>query len=306
MLITGDSGLLGANLAFLWRDAYAITGISRGKIRIQGTDHISVDLTDFEKTADAVADVDPEIIVHTAAMANVDECERCPEKSRLVNTETTEMLVRAAAKRGARFIYISTDSFYQNNDGSLCDERHPVTPGNVYAESKLAGESPVLAYENGLVLRTNFYGYNLQPKMSLGEWILDGLRSGKQLNMFTDVRFSPILVNDLADVTQTAADKGLTGLFNAGGSEGISKYDFAIKIRETFDIQTGIIAPCSVRDFPFEARRSTDMAMDSSKLEKAAGVKMPAVLDGIRRFKRLEDVKYKEKIGASAETVNIE
>src|SRR5512136_387409 len=95
---------------------------------------------------------------------------------------------------GSSMTYISTDAVYRGSDGNY-DEGSPADPVNVYGRSKLAGENAVReVLGDPLILRTNIFGWNLQPKHSIAEWFLSGLEAGKRVPGFTDVLFSPLLV----------------------------------------------------------------------------------------------------------------
>jgi dTDP-4-dehydrorhamnose reductase len=284
ILITGDTGLLGANLCFLWRKQYDIIGVSRGNKTICGIRHISLDLLDTDKARGLIQAELPDIIVHTAALVSVEECEKSQEKAALFNTEMVKNIVNYAKEIGAYFIHISTDAFYEGKNGELCDENNSINLNNTYIRTKYKGEQYALAYDKTLCLRTNIFGCNFQEKLSFSEWILHELKKGNEITMFTDVLFSPIFVNDLAAIISQAISNRSTGLYNAGGTGCISKHDFAVYLKEQARIATGKITPISVKDFSFTAWRSSNMSMDSSKIQREISVEIPNIEQGIMNY----------------------
>lgn len=300
ILITGDSGLLGANLAYLYRDSYEVIGISRGDLHISNTEHFSLDMTNSAELSLLVHHTNPDAIIHTAAMTSVDGCEEHPELARKINTHATEILAQSAKALDIPIVYISTDAFYEGLPGEQCSETHPLTPNSVYAHTKLLGESPVLQYHKGTVLRTNIYGFNLQQKHSFGEWVLHGLLENRVLTMFSDLFFSPILVNDLAEMILNILHIHLAGLYNLGGSGAVTKYEFAERLKTVFQLQTGRLQASSVKDFPFVAWRSSNMAMQSDKICNALQVRLPSPFQSIENFYELAQQGYPEKLKEAA------
>jgi dTDP-4-dehydrorhamnose reductase len=296
VVITGDTGLLGANLCCLWRGKYDLVGISRGKNGVAGVRHDSIDMTNFVALQSFIRKERPDVVVHTAAMVSVDGCEKNMRKATIINSNTPMVITELSEEIGAYLIHISTDAFYQGSDGELCDESHPPTPGSAYAKTKLDGEKYVSQYDSALSLRTNIYGFNFQSKTSLAEWILYSLMKDETLKMFTDVIYSPILVNDLADIIQSCIEHKLKGVYNAGGSGAISKYGFATRLKEKAEMRSGSVIESSVKDMNFAAWRSTNMAMDSSKLERTLSVKTPPIDAGISRFCELYNAGYPQKL----------
>ena len=157
-------------------------------------------------------------------------------------------------------------------------------PLNVYGKTKLAGEACVLKYPQNLVFRTNIYGINIQKKQSFGEWIYYSLVEGKTLNLFTDIDFSPILVNELAELIYRACEKELCGLYHACGTGCITKYDFGIKLKDFFKIETGRIHKATSDSAHFKAQRSKHMGMSNNKLCNALNVEISTPQESIEKF----------------------
>jgi dTDP-4-dehydrorhamnose reductase len=289
VLITGAAGLLGANLALQYRSSgLDVVATDLGRLpAIDGVQTVVCDLLEAGAAAKLIEERHPDCVIHCAALTNVDQCEADPGLALRVNAGISGNLAAVAARAGARFVYISTDSVFDGSRGGYT-EADPVAPLNSYAKSKLAGERAVLeASPEALTLRTNIYGWNMQAKSSLAEWILARLESALETPGFLDVVFCPILVNDLADVILQAAGRGLSGCFHATGSEACSKYEFAVRIAEVFECDRALIRPASIDDSPLKAPRPKNTSLVVSRIEGALDRKMPGLDDGLQRFKAL-------------------
>jgi dTDP-4-dehydrorhamnose reductase len=288
VLIAGASGLLGSNLAMDYSSEYrVIASYYQNKIDIEGCSCLKLDFT-----SEVVLGVKPNVIINCIALTNVDECERDPKKARLVNVETTKNIVKLAKRCSSYLVHISTDSVFDGKKGKY-KETSRTNPINVYADTKL--ESEKIA-KGTCIVRTNIYGWNLLDKMSLAEWILDNLENGKEMNGFTDVYFTPILVNNLGLVIRKLIEKRYKGVLHVAGSQRTSKYNFAVKIAEVFGLDKKLIKKWSVDDFEFDARRPKSVDLDVGKAEKLLKTKIFNVKEGLLEFKRLRDSGYVEKL----------
>ena len=180
-------------------------------------------------------------------------------------------------------IYISTDSVYEGTKGRYSEE-DAARPLNVYGRTKWEGEKPVLDRPGGLVLRTNLFGWNIQDKKSLGEWILGELAAGRSIGGFRDAVFSTIYTMELARVIDVAIRRKLSGLYNCGSSDSCSKYEFALKIADRFGFDRRLIRPISIDDFEFRARRGKDLSFSTKKIEAALEYRMPTIDQSVDAF----------------------
>lgn len=302
ILITGASGLLGANLVLTGSRAGRRMGavIHAHPIRLAGVPSVQLDLTDDAAVRAAIADLRPAAIIHCAAQTNVDEAELNPTHAERLNIGASATIAAAAHQVGARFVYVSTDTVF---DGTrrFNTEDDPVNPLNVYGRTKLAGECEAARHNpNAIIARTNMYGWNAQSKQSLAEWILDRLERGETVPGFTDVYFCPILVNDLSDILFEMLDRDLHGVYHVVGAERISKHDFAIRVARSFGLDESLVIPRSVGDAALPARRTHDLSLSTDRAVKALGRAMPAVDEGLSRFALLRDNGYRAALKAMA------
>jgi dTDP-4-dehydrorhamnose reductase len=202
MLITGVSGLLGNNLAHYFRDKYDILGLySSHPVTIEGIDTARCELSHPGNIREILSEYNPEIIIHCASLTNIDECEGGRDAVNKINVMATGHIVEEVNDKDIKLIYISTDSVYEGIKGNYLEEDN-INPQNYYGLSKYEGELEVLRKENSLILRTNLFGWNIQNKKSLGEWILEKLTAKQKIDGFKDAYFSSIYTMELARIIQ--------------------------------------------------------------------------------------------------------
>ncbi len=178
-LVTGASGLLGLNFSLQFADRHDVVGIVH-RNRLMGVPFqvVQANLSEPGKTMDLLREFKPEVVLHCAAMANVDACEDDPEKAYRINAEVSGEMAGFCAQQGIRFVHISTDAVFDGRLGNYLEEDLP-NPINAYAETKLAAEHLVTAANpNAIIARVNFYGYSLFGRRSLGEFFVNHLAAG--------------------------------------------------------------------------------------------------------------------------------
>jgi dTDP-4-dehydrorhamnose reductase len=256
----------------------------------------AADLTDFSGVRALVSKLHPTGIIHCAAATSVDWCEDNSVETDRINVQASVHLSGLAAELNAKFIHISSDSVFDGSRGQYSETDEPY-PLNVYAESKLRAEREVMHVNpRAVVARVNIYGWNMQQKQSLAEWILTQLSSGKQVHGFTDVIFSPLLVNDLAEALLQMLDVELTGIYHVAGSEATSKFEFARTLARIFCADDGLVVPVRVSDANLRARRPCNTSLTTQKVQLALGMRMPGVEAGLHRYKSLQDGGYVQRL----------
>jgi dTDP-4-dehydrorhamnose reductase len=298
ILVTGASGLLGANFIQVaeahGEDLLALS--HETLLRLPRTRAVQADLTDRNAVDTLVSRYAPEWIVHCAALTNVDWCEDHRERAVLVNEAMSRNLARAAEKIGASMIYLSTDSVFDGEKGDY-RENDPPRPLNVYAETKLLGEYAVReATGRHLIVRTNIYGWNLQNKLSLAEWMLSRLEDAGSMPAFSDVFFTPVLVNDLSLILLRLMKKDCHGVFHAAGSERCSKYGFACILADVFHLDKSLIRPVSIAEAGLRAKRPRDTSLNCEKTTSILNLTPPGVRSGLVHFKQLRETGYVERL----------
>ena len=297
-LVTGASGFLGANFALIAALDHEVWASSHTRTFGQpGIRTVDADLREVEEVDRLVDRAGPEWVIHCAAATNVDWCQSHSQEASDLNVRMTGSLASAAQRNGASVVYISTDSVFDGQRGGYTEEDVPA-PCNVYAKTKLEGEKAALeACEKVLVLRTNFFGWSASGR-SLAEWVLGKLRLGEKVPGFEDVRFTPILVNDLVDLILTLALSNASGLYHAGGDRSLTKFEFARDLARRFGFDPSLVHASTIESAGMEAPRPRDTSLDSSKLGCVPDIGSPSYSEGVSRFAELGDSSHTSDLSA--------
>ncbi|MDY0277403.1 MAG: SDR family oxidoreductase [Acholeplasma sp.] len=291
--ITGIAGMLGSNLAYELKGRYFISGVDLIEFNMPDVNASIFDILDYEKLRFDIEQKKPDIIIHTAAYVDVDGCERNSDKAYLINVHLTLLISSICSDLGIKLIYISTDAVYADSN-ILSKEDDLIQPINVYGITKLMAEHHVLNI-NGLVIRTNIFGINYQNKQSFAEWIIKSLQEGKTIELFHDVLFSPILVNDLAEIINKIILKDLIGIYNVCSTGYISKHDFGVYLKEKFHIESGVIIKSSINNSNLLARRQKNMSMSNSKISSKLDIIIKTPKESIISFFKNYNANYFNK-----------
>lgn len=285
MLITGASGMLGNNLAFYFREKYNVIGLyHEHPVVISGVQTKKAEMFtgDFKEI---VISFNPDVLIHCVALSNVDVCELDHKSTDKLNVLGTRVVVDSLKDHGTKLLYISSDSVYSGGKGNFSED-DAVDPQNYYGLTKYQGELEALKHSNSMIVRTNFFGWNIQNKHGIAEWVLHELSNHREIRGFKDVCFSSIYTFDLAEMLDIAIDMDLTGIFNFGSSEPLSKYEFAIEIADRFGLNKSLIKAISIDDFDLKAKRGKNLSLNVDKLTKATNHKPPSIRESINNFHR--------------------
>jgi dTDP-4-dehydrorhamnose reductase len=296
VLITGASGLLGLNLALEAARKHTVFGVVNShSLRAETFTVIEADLLAPGAVEQVLAQSQPDWIVHCAALAIIDACERAPELAWRLNKELPEKLA-LAARGGARLLHVSTDAVFDGLRGDYTETDTP-NPLSVYAQTKLAGELAVeSANPEAIIARVNLFGWSLLGKRSLSEFFYNNLSAGTPVQGFTDIYFCPLLATHLGSLLLRMLAADLTGLYHAVSAACLTKYDFGVALADRFGLDAGLIAPVSVADSGLQAARSPYLTLRTDKLTAALGEPPPSWDAGLEELYQQHLAGYPDRL----------
>ncbi|MFD2571362.1 SDR family oxidoreductase [Spirosoma soli] len=267
ILLTGANGLLGQKLVGLLtqQSDVELTATARGDNRLPFSDgytYRSMDITDRQQVLDVVNEVRPDVVIHTAAMTDVDKSELQKEACWAQNVKAVEYIVEACRQTGAFLLHVSTDFIFDGSAGPY-DETAEANPVSFYGWSKYAAEKVVIHSGEGAapirwaIARTMLV-YGIAHDMSRSNiilWVKKSLEDGKNIKVVTDQWRSPTLAEDLAMGCYLIADKEAEGIFNISGKGVLTPYDMAIKTADYFGLDKSLITQADSSTFTQVARR---------------------------------------------------
>lgn len=288
ILVTGSNGLLGQKLIGLLSQEKGVELIATARKKlafplIKGK-FFPLDITNSENTESVILKTKPDVVINTAAMTQVDQCETEQEACWKNNVLAVENVVRACEKSGSHLIHISTDFIFDGTFGPL-DESAVPNPISFYGKSKLAGEEIVKQSKlHWAILRTVLV-FGVTKDMSRSNivlWVKKSLEEGKVINVVNDQWRTPTLAEDLAMGCYLAAVKKAKGIYNISGYEMMTPYDIAIKTAEYFGLDKSLINQTDSTKFKQPAARPPKTGFIIDKAKRELGYAPSSFNDGLK------------------------
>ncbi|MEM9834591.1 MAG: SDR family oxidoreductase [Bacteroidota bacterium] len=289
VLLTGGNGLLGQKLIplLLADDNIYPVITSRGAARFDRSygdfQYFDLDITKRDHVFNIVHLVQPDVIIHTAAMTNVDYCEQHQDECWEVNVQSIAHLLHAAEAYHSFFIHLSTDFIFDGNKRRLTEEEAP-RPINFYGQSKLQAETLVKQSRvRHAILRTALV-YGLVPGMSRSNivlWVKNSLEAQKPIQVVDDQYRTPTFVEDLAMGCFLVAQQRAEGTYNISSGEVLTPYQMALEIADVFQLDASLITRTDSSRFRQTAERPPETGLVINKAKCELGFKPSTFREGI-------------------------
>ena len=289
ILITGSNGLLGQKLVKLLLDKGEDTLIAtaRGGNRLPypETDYVfdQMDITVKQQVLEVVTKHKPEVIIHTAAMTNVDQCETEREACWDQNVNAVNYLIEASAKNDCFLLHLSTDFIFDGEDGPY-DEKAKANPVSYYGESKLAAEKLLENSTINYAIARTVLVYGIAHDMSRSNiilWVKKSLEEGKEIKVVDDQLRSPTLAEDLAMGCYLIAKQKAPGVFNICGKDLLNPYEMALKTADFFNLDTSTMQRADASSFTQTAKRPPRTGLLIEKARTVLGYEPHSFDEGI-------------------------
>ena len=274
ILITGANGFLGQKLVekLIDKSQYHIVATSKSENRNfirEGYTYIPCDFTEMDALQALLDEVQPDQIIHTAAMSSVEACEKDPTLCEKVNIETVYQLGQYCARHDKHLIHLSTDFVFDGKEGPY-KESDTTAPCNAYGESKVRSETRLASTGcRAAILRTILvYGINGDPKRSnLVLWAKAQLENSNRINVVRDQWRMPTFVDDLADACILALEKEATGIYHISGDEMMTILDIVYQVADFWNLDKSLVNPIQAADIGQEHNRprKTGFMLDKAK-----------------------------------------
>lgn len=283
VLVTGAGGLVGGRLASLLARHHLVVAASRRSAPPPEIPARLFDLTDATALEAALEAVQPQAVVHAAALADADRCEADPSRAEIENVRVPEVLARLCAARAIRLLLLSTDLVF-DGERAWVDEGVTASPLSVYGRTKLAGEDAALAAHPGsAVVRVALVlGRGHGPRRTASEAVAHALRSGTRVRLFTDQYRTPVDPESVAQALEVLLAGAQTGRFHLGGPERLSRYELGRRVAAVLGLSADGLEPITQADLPQAAPRPADVSMSSERARRELGYEPRAVEEAIR------------------------
>ena len=286
LLVFGASGLTGYKIAHKGASNYDITAsYNTRKVETNSFSIKQCNVTKFDQVKEIFSTVQPDIVINTTALHNVDYCEENSEDAFLVNDKAVQNLAKECKNIGAKFLHISTDYVFEGKNDQKYSEEDPANPVSVYGESKLSGEHEVLKISGVAVLRPSVvYGWTPMElagtvsssgkPMNFAMWLLTKLHNNESLKIVTDQFATATLADSLAESALKIVESDKGGLYHVSGLSCESRYDFSVKLAKEFGYDTDLISKTDSSQFKQKAKRPSYSCLGCDKVIKEFGLEL--------------------------------
>lgn len=291
ILITGSNGLLGQKLIHLLKSPgyatrYALMATSRGENRLSSFSDLnyhSLDVSQNKEVDALVSELKPDIIIHTAAMTQVDQCESERSLCWALNVTAVENLITACRKNHTFLIHLSTDFIFDGEAGPY-DEDAEANPVSFYGESKLEAEKLLMQSDIRWAIVRTVLVYGITEAMSRSNiilWVKKSLEEGKSIQVVDDQWRTPTLAEDLALGCMLIADQEKEGIYNISGKDFLSPYDMALQTADFFKLDKSLIVRTDASRFSQPAKRPPRTGFIIDKARQELGYEPHSFEEGI-------------------------
>ena len=291
ILVTGGSGLLGAEVCARGiQEGHDIYAGFRSNPPADGKP-TRLDLSKPD-VGRVVRDVNPDLVIHTGGLADVDQCEEQPEFADRVNGIASGDIAKVALSLGAHLTYVSTDYIFDGAQGNY-DENASPNPISQYGRSKMVGERLVAKTGSEYcIARTSLiYGWRRAWKLNYAASVVHALEGKREIKAANDLYSSPTLSTNLAEMLLELGTRRLTGIFHVSGATRTNRLEFANAIATQFSLNPAGIVRVNAQMLNLKAIRPPDSSLNVSKATRTLDTKPLELPEALQLFQRTRPIK---------------
>ena len=279
ILVLGASGSLGSRIHQSISNSYgtffSYSPVNKSKL-------FYLDVSNLNKLSQLLEEIQPDVVINCIGFTNVDDCEKFPEKSWIINCKSPVDIAEICRLNDVKFVHISTDHYLSISNIKLV-ETDPVGLVNQYSYTKFYAEKMIVKVnQNAIVIRANFFHFNFENPTSFLDRLIISSRNKVVTQSYNDVWFTPISTKTLILYLKKLLELNFSGLINISSNEVISKYDFHQTVLDCLNTSKDLHRPFSVDDIKLRALRPKYMALDNRKLVGITRINTPSIYDMIR------------------------
>jgi dTDP-4-dehydrorhamnose reductase len=290
VLLTGASGVLGGRLAHGLAARLTVIA-ARHSAAVAARQTVGLDLASPASVERAFQAARPDAVVHSAALADIDHCERHPDAAFRINVGGTEAIARAAASRDLPLVTLSTDTVFPGDGGLLTEDAAP-RPLQVYGHTKVAAEAAALALCPGAAVARAclVIGRGHGARGTASESIAWALREGRPAHLYSDQFRTPVDADSVADAIVLMLERRARGLYHLAGPERVSRYALGVRVAGLLGLSSAGLAAISYAEQPSEGPRPADVGRDSTRAREELGWTPRGLDEAIRLGRAAPDI----------------
>ena len=275
VLIIGASGRIG-------KEIYKIFNVESNKnfFDIFGTFHSNpvtefekIDITDIDSVKNVINKIKPNIIIHTAGLIHPLTCEENKELAWEINVIGTKNILDCSREFKSKLVYISTDYVFDGKNNPY-DELDQPNPLNYYGQTKFESEKLISSLDDYLIIRTAWINDVEKNSSSFIMQLINSLKNNKSFIVPYDQFGSPTIPSNLSEIIYELIQQNKKGIFHVTGTTYISRFDFALKIAESFSLDKTLIQKVSTNDLNEKISRPLEINLNLKKLKSLIKTKI--------------------------------
>lgn len=263
IIITGASGFLGYHLLRAAANDYEIYALYNSKpIHYAQATPLHCDITDYIQLGNYFEDIEPDAVIHAAAMADANYCQQHKEESYTANVEASKNIAGLCSDYNIPLVFTSTDLVFDGRQG-MYKEADAKNPLSIYGEHKSIAEDEVLhIYPNAAVARLPMmFGYADASEANYLQKFIAQVKRGETVSLFNDEYRSVGGARSVAQGILQILGKA-EGIIHIAGKEKLSRYEFGIKAAKAFGLNEAYLSSCSQKDVSMAAPRPADVSLN--------------------------------------------
>ncbi len=271
VFVTGANGLLGQALIRHFSQTIPIAGCDLHPASYLGDrypyNYFKVDITKRNELEPVLSAERPDVVINTAAYTDVDRSETEKELCWLCNVHGLEVLIDSIRSFSPQLIQISTDYIFDGKSAPY-RENDPAQPLGYYGHTKYMAERLVRSSKLEYIIARSMilYGPGLRIRPNFALWVINKLKAGESIQVVTDQIGNPTFIDELAAGLERLVRNEEYGVFHIAGQEVCSRYDFACRIADVFELDKSLIRPVITADLKQKAPRPMNSAFTLDKL----------------------------------------
>lgn len=285
ILVTGSGGFVAGSVIVQAQQDWEVHGAGRSE-PVQcatGVRYHVLDILDKSQLSNLFYNIKPDAVIHTAAIADIDYCQKHQEIAEIVNTGITRTLAGLCADAGAKLVFCSTDTVFDGKKGFYTEADEP-NPVNFYANTKIKAEQIVKKLGSAGVIARLSLVMGL-PVMGKGNSFLatmmGKLKSGDSMKFAENEIRTPIDVITLGMALIELAGNTFSGIMHLGGNSRLTRYEMARQIAAALRYSPGLINAVNSNAFEGRAPRPDDASLDNSLARQVLHTPMLSLREGL-------------------------
>ena len=267
LLLTGASGYLGAHLLRTAKDWHILPAYFTRPLKYPGA--FQLDLRDANAVDHCLKTLQPDTILHAACSTG------SADQIRAI-APAAQAIAFAARRFNLRLVHVSSDIVFNGEQAPYTDDARP-QPVNDYARAKTEAEAIVAEHcPTAAIVRPSLI-WGLAPLDRQTRWLVDGMKRGDRVTLFTDEIRCPVAVDDLSmALLELAARPDIGGPLNLGGAQALSRWDFGMKLLAALALEPSpnVVATTVAESGLIRAR---DLTLISARAKKLLITKLRGV-----------------------------